>query len=117
MPSDVKLIQILINKLPDKRCGEKWSSEARRAGCVTNVSASSRCCTKDGSSPPEADLHEWASNRPVLLRSKGVAVNNWGKDCRSGGQVGVEEMRESKPADDASLRVKKLPKVGSPPAP
>jgi hypothetical protein len=26
-------------------------------------------------------------------------------------------MSESKPADDASLRVKKLPKVGSPPAP
>ena len=53
----------------------------------------------------------------MLLRSKGVVVNNWGKDLRSGGQVRVEEMSESKPADDASLRVKKLPKVGSPPAP
>jgi hypothetical protein len=26
-------------------------------------------------------------------------------------------MSESKPSDDASLRVKELPKVGSPPAP
>jgi hypothetical protein len=89
----------------------------RRAGCVTNASASSRCCTKDGSRPPEVGLQEQASNRPVLLRSKGVVVNNWGKDFRTGGQVRVEEMSESKPADDASLRVKKLPKVGSPPAP
>jgi len=31
---------------------------ARRAGCVTNASASSRCCTKDGRRPFEADLQE-----------------------------------------------------------
>ena len=49
---------------------------ARRVGCVTNASVSSRCCTKDGSRPPEADLQEQASNRPVLPRSKGVVVNN-----------------------------------------
>ena len=72
---------------------------------------------KMGEWPPEADLQEQASNRPVLLRSKGVVVNDWGKDLRLGGQVRVEEMSESKPSDDASLRVKKLPKVGSPPAP
>lgn len=48
----------------------------------------------------------------MLLRSKGVVVNDWGKDLRSGGQVSVEEMSESEPSDDASLRVKELPKVG-----
>jgi ligand-binding sensor domain-containing protein len=31
---------------------------ARWEGCVTNASVSSRCCTKDGSRPPEADLQE-----------------------------------------------------------
>jgi hypothetical protein len=50
----------------------------------------------------------------MLLCSKGVVVNNWGKDLRLGGQVSVEEMSESKPSDDASLRVKRLPKVGLP---
>ena len=37
-------------------------------GCVTNASASLRCCTKDGSRPPEVGLQEKTSNRPVLLR-------------------------------------------------
>ena len=50
----------------------------------------------------------------MLLRSKGVVVNNWGKDLRLGSQVSIEEMSESKPSDDASLRVKELPKVGLP---
>ena len=44
--------------------------DARRVGCVTNASASSRCCTKDGSRPPEVGLQEQASNLLVLLRSK-----------------------------------------------
>lgn len=70
-----------------------------------------------GDRPPEVGLQEQASNRLMLLRSKGAVVNNWGKDLRSGGQVRVEEMSESKPSDDASLRVKELPKMGSPPAP
>ena len=48
-------------------------------GCVTNASASLRCCTKDGSRPPEVGLQEQASNRPVLLRSKGVVVSDRGK--------------------------------------
>ena len=34
-----------------------WKLPARE-GCVTNASARSRCCTKDGSRPPEADLQE-----------------------------------------------------------
>jgi len=34
------------------------TGEARRAGCVTNASVSSRCCTKDGSRPPEVGLQE-----------------------------------------------------------
>jgi hypothetical protein len=37
------------------------------------------CCTEDGSRPPEAGLQEQASNRPVLLRSKGVVVSDRGK--------------------------------------
>jgi hypothetical protein len=39
----------------------------------------------------------------VLLRSKGVVVNDWGKGVHLGRQVSVEEMSESKPSDDASL--------------
>jgi hypothetical protein len=41
------------------------------SSCVTNTSASSWCCTKDGRWPPEVGLQEQASNCPVLLRSKG----------------------------------------------
>lgn len=37
------------------------------------------CCTEDGSRPPEAGLQEQASNHPVLLRSKGAVVSDWGK--------------------------------------
>ena len=44
--------------------------------CVTNASESLCCCTEDGSRPPEVGLQELASNRPVLLRSKGVVVSD-----------------------------------------
>jgi len=37
------------------------------------------CCTDDGRRPPEAGLQEQASNHPVLLRSKGAVVSDWGK--------------------------------------
>jgi len=37
------------------------------------------CCTEDGSRPPEAGLQGQASNHPVLLRSKGAVVSDWGK--------------------------------------
>ena len=47
--------------------------------CVTNKSEIFWCCTEDGSGPPGAGLQELASNRPVLLRSKGVVVNDRGK--------------------------------------
>jgi hypothetical protein len=47
--------------------------------CVTNTSAGLWCYTEDGSRPPEAGLQEQASNRPVLLRSKGVVVSDWDK--------------------------------------
>jgi len=56
-------------------------------------------------------LQEQASNRPVLLRSKGVVVNDRGKVIQKGWQVRVEKMSESKPFDDASLI-----KTGKPPA-
>jgi hypothetical protein len=61
------------------------------------------CCTEDGSRPPEVGLQEQASNRPVLLRSKGVVVSDCGKVTRRGWQVRIEKMSESKPSDDASL--------------
>ena len=77
--------------------------EAKTRQCVTNTSASSWCCTEDGRRPPEVGLQEQASNCPVLLRSKGVVVNDCGKGAHSGRQVSVEEMSESKPTDDASL--------------
>jgi hypothetical protein len=48
-------------------------------------------------------LQEQASNCPVLLRSKGVVVNDCGKGVHQGRQVSVEEMSESKPSDEASL--------------
>jgi transposase, IS5 family len=37
------------------------------------------CCTEDGSRPPEAGLQGQASNHPVLLRSKGAVVSDWGQ--------------------------------------
>ena len=58
---------------------------------------------KDGRWPPEVGLQERASNYPVLLRSKGVVVNDLGKGVQQGRQVCVEEMSESKPSDEASL--------------
>ncbi|WP_234488225.1 hypothetical protein [Paraburkholderia aspalathi] len=49
-------------------------------------------------------MQEQASNRPVLLRSKGVVVSDRGKVIHEGWQVRVEKMSASKPFDDASLR-------------
>lgn len=48
-------------------------------GGVTNASASLRCCIENGSRPPGVGLQEQTSNRPVLLRSNGVVVNDLGK--------------------------------------
>ena len=54
------------------RKGNQW--------CVSRTQVSSLwCCTKDGSRPPEVGLQEQTSNRPVLLRSKGVVVSDRGK--------------------------------------
>ena len=52
---------------------------ASRRKCVTNTSESLCCCIEEGSRPPEVGLQEQASNRPVLLRSKGVVVSDRGK--------------------------------------
>jgi hypothetical protein len=71
--------------------------------CVTNLSASLGCCTEDGRRPSGVGLQEQTSNRPVLLRSKGVVVSDCGKVTRRGWQVRIEKMSESKPSDDASL--------------
>jgi len=48
-------------------------------------------------------LQEQVSNHPVLLRSKGVVVNDREKASEQGCQVSVGKMSESKPSDDASL--------------
>jgi hypothetical protein len=58
---------------------------------------------EDGRRPPGAGLQEQASNRPVLLRSKGAVVSDRGKGIGKRCQVSIEEMSESKPSDDASL--------------
>ncbi|KAG0162218.1 hypothetical protein DFQ28_004757, partial [Apophysomyces sp. BC1034] len=55
---------------------------------------------------------EQASNRPVLLRSKGAVVSDRGKVIRQGWQVRVEEMSASKPSDDASLIRQSAVKTG-----
>ena len=69
------------------------------------------CCTEHGSRPPEAGLQEQASNRPVLLRSKGVVVSDRAKVIPEGWQVSVEKMSESKPSDDASSCPQALSKL------
>jgi hypothetical protein len=71
--------------------------------CVTNAGVSQRCCIKDGRRPPGVGLQELASNRPVLLRSKGVVVSDCGKGADKRRQVRIEKMSESKPFEDASL--------------
>ncbi|WP_181916993.1 hypothetical protein [Paraburkholderia sp. BL27I4N3] len=57
-------------------------------------------------------MQEQASNRPVLLRSKGVVVSDRGKVVREGWQVCVEKMSESEPFDDASLILQSAVKTG-----
>jgi IS5 family transposase len=48
--------------------------------CVSRTQAADLwCCTEDGSRPPEAGLQGQASNHPVLLRSKGAVVSDWGQ--------------------------------------
>lgn len=69
-------------------------------------------CIKDGRRPPGAGLQRQASNRPVLLRPKGVVVSDRGKVIRKGWQVGIEKMSESEPSDDASLYGKGAVKTG-----
>jgi IS5 family transposase len=52
--------------------GKQW--------CVSRTQAADLwCCTEDGSRPPEAGLQGQASNHPVLLRSKGAVVSDWGQ--------------------------------------
>jgi len=59
-------------------------------------------------------LRELASNRLLLLRSKGVVVSDRWKRRRYRRQVGIEKMSESKPSEDASLRTQTLSKPRSP---
>ena len=67
--------------------------------CVTNAGVSLRCCTEDGSRPPEAGLQGQASNRPVLLRPKYVVVSDRGNAIRvrvAGTDWEVERKRTSR---------------------
>ena len=57
-------------------------------------------------------MQEQASNRPVLLRSKGVVVSDRGKGIGKRCQVSTEEMSGSKPSDDASLLPQNAVKTG-----
>jgi len=56
-----------------------------------------------GNGLPKSACRSRLQTAAVLLRSKGVVVNDCGKGVPSGRQVSVEEMSESKPFDDASL--------------
>lgn len=59
-------------EMKQSKKGQQW--------CVSRTQAADLwCCTEDGSRPPEAGLQEQASNHPVLLRSKGAVVSDWGK--------------------------------------
>ena len=77
------------------------------------MSENLQSCTKDGRRPPGVDFQELASNRPELLRSKGVVVNVRGKGVQEGRQVSVEKMSESEPTDDASSRIQGTVKTGA----
>ncbi|WP_256381429.1 IS66 family insertion sequence element accessory protein TnpB [Pseudomonas veronii] len=57
-------------------------------GCVMKAGISQRCSIKDGSRPPGVCLQELVSNRPVLLRSEGVAVSNRWKSSTTSHFVG-----------------------------
>ena len=54
--------------------------------CVMNTGEGLWCCTEDGRRPPGVGLQEQASNRPVLLRSKGVVVSDRGKVIHEDGR-------------------------------
>ncbi len=56
-----------------------------------------RNCAKDGSRPPGVCLQGPASNRPVLLRLRGVVVSDCGKGVQRERQVSTEKMSASEP--------------------
>jgi len=80
--------------------------------CVSRTRVQARgAVPKMGEGSPEAGLQEQASNRPVLLRSKGVVVSNWGKGITRC-QVRMEKMSESEPSMTHRYYLKVLPKLG-----
>ena len=58
------------------RSGHAPDQEGSAVVCVTNPRVIEGCFTEDGRRPPEVGLQEQASNRPVLLRSKGAVVSD-----------------------------------------
>ncbi|MGF6292660.1 hypothetical protein QFZ98_004521 [Paraburkholderia youngii] len=81
----IKLMTALRKEVPQAQASG-WEKLANGRECVTNTSESLWCCSEDGSRPPEAGLQEQASNRPVLLRSKGVVVSDRGKVIHKDGR-------------------------------
>ena len=65
--------------------------------CVTNAETSPQNYAEDGGRSSGVDLQGWASNRRMLLRSKGVVVSNTGKVVLQGWQVGIEKVSASEP--------------------
>jgi transposase len=63
-----------------------------------------RCCGEDEGRPLGVAFQKEASNRPLLLRPKGVVVSEWETAAARPRQVSVEEMSESEPLSDVSKR-------------
>jgi hypothetical protein len=56
-----------------------------------------RSCGEDEGRPLEAAFQREASNRPLLLRPKGVVVSEWVKGASRSRQVSIKEMSGSEP--------------------
>ena len=55
--------------------------------CATNAGQDAlRCCGEDEGRPLGVAVQKEAPNRPLLLRSKGVVVSEWGKLRRDRGR-------------------------------
>jgi hypothetical protein len=76
----------VLDQEQQERAGSGDASDAQGEPvvCVTNTSASPWNCTEDGSRSPGAGLQEQASNRLMLLRRKGVVVNDEEKSPQGG---------------------------------
>lgn len=72
---------------------------------------------KMGERPPGVCLQGPASNRPVLLRSKGAVVSDRGKGAREGRQVSTKKMSANEPLQKHRQSLKGAVKTGGDPFP